>query len=327
MFRFRFGLGPKDKDSEQAFVSPPPLRLDLAALKKSEAERSRRTQEALSRGQLPPDALARLQSQRSGELPWTSDLSVNEWLAVRRYGLRPLGQVMGSSFYHVGYAFSGTTSLGYGGYRMSSRELDAPTRALYEGRELALSRMRQEAAALGANAVVGVHLDQKGYDAEAGLVEYACFGTAVRVDGLETPQEPIISSVSGQDFVRLLAADALPVGLALGASFYYLRTDWMDLRQERSWYNREMTHFQQGLQWARHYALRRMKEDIQRLGGDGVVGVEFQLRTEEVAGGSTDDGEEIVDHLIEAVLFGTAVARLGREPVRFSGRAVLDLRG
>ena len=34
---------------------------------------------------------------------FTSDLSVNEFLLVREAGFRPLGLVLGSSIYHVGF--------------------------------------------------------------------------------------------------------------------------------------------------------------------------------------------------------------------------------
>lgn len=326
MFRFSFGLGSKDKDSSgkdaRAFVSPPPPKLDLETLRREGAERSRRTQEALSRGQLPPNVVERIQSQKTGSLPWTSDLSVNEWLSLRQYKMMPLGQVMGSAFYQVGFI------AGIGGmYYTASRELPEPTQALYSGRRLALSRMQQEAALMGANAVVGVHLEHKGFDFEKGVVEYVTYGTAVRFEGLQVPEKPILCTVSGQDFARLVTAGALPVGLGLGATFYYLRTDWWDMRQERSWYNQEMSHFQQGLSMARHHAVSRMREDLGRLGAVGVVGAEFQLRVEEVPGGRTSDDEEVIDHIIEVSVLGTAIDRIERgAPRELTARPVLDLR-
>ena len=49
---------------------------------------------------LPKDAGARLQELEHGM--FTSDLSVNEFLLVKRAGFHPLGLVMGSSIYHIG---------------------------------------------------------------------------------------------------------------------------------------------------------------------------------------------------------------------------------
>ena len=37
---------------------------------------------------------------------FTSDLSVNEYLCVEKAGFEPVGLVVGSSIYHVGYQFA-----------------------------------------------------------------------------------------------------------------------------------------------------------------------------------------------------------------------------
>lgn len=312
MFRWPFGLR-KDREkgaqSDVAQVSLAP-KLDLERLRQQGLERAARSLDALERGQLPPNVIERLTSQGKGQLPWTSDLSVNEWLSLKRYKLQPVGQVMGSSYYQIGYVQI-PVNAGFSGYSSASRELQAPTLALYEGRERAIARLLQEAAMLGANAVVGFRMDEKGYEPKDGLIEFVCYGTAVRVDGLPKSDVPVICSVSGQDFVRLLAAGQLPVGLALGATVYYLQTDWYDLQQEHSWYNQEMQGFTQGVYQARHLAARKMREDMARLGATGVVGADFTLRVEEVARGiATEEGEEIVDHILEVVMLGTAVLQV-----------------
>jgi hypothetical protein len=54
---------------------------------------------------VPEDALRRLAEMKPGQRTtlFTSDLSVNEFLLVREAGFRPLGLVLGSSIYHVGF--------------------------------------------------------------------------------------------------------------------------------------------------------------------------------------------------------------------------------
>jgi len=327
MFRFHlFGKsteGERRADEAPRLTSTPVPVLDLAALKRQEMERAKQTLDALERGHIPPQVAERLRAERAGEMPWTSDLSVQEWASLRRYRLRPLGQVMGSAFYHVGYTPNPAQ-----GWFPRSQELAPPTQAMYRSRFLAMQRLQQEAALLGANAVVGVHLEHQGYEAEAGMVEYSAFGTAVQMEGLPAGKEPLLCTVSGQDFARLAAAGALPVGLALGASFYYLVTDWRDTQQERSWYNQEMQHFQRGVSEVRRLATRRMREDVTRLGGDGVIGADMRLRIEEVASGrSTDDREEVVDHILEVFMLGTVVTYDRREhPAELQARTVLNLR-
>jgi len=70
-------------------------------------------------------------------------------------GLSPAGFVMGSSIYHTGIQ---TRKWG------QSLELTKLTEAMYNARELAMTRMEEEAAELGADGVVGVRLTVNYYD-------------------------------------------------------------------------------------------------------------------------------------------------------------------
>src|ERR1700758_582134 len=94
----------------------------------------------------------RLEESRHGL--FTLDLTVNEYVLVEDAGFEPLGLVVGSSIYHVGYQRR----------RMrSSHELTVLSEALYHARELAMERMTAEAEELQADGVVGVRLEVKGF--------------------------------------------------------------------------------------------------------------------------------------------------------------------
>ena len=98
---------------------------------------------------IPEDAMRRLAEMRPGQATslFTSDLSVNEFLLVREAGFRPLGLVLGSSIYHVGFQM---------GRWSRNQELDTLSQAMYHARELAMTRMEAEADQLGADGIVGV---------------------------------------------------------------------------------------------------------------------------------------------------------------------------
>src|ERR1700753_1661443 len=98
---------------------------------------------------LPQHARERLASMRQHHF-FTSDLSVNEFLLVKEVGFQPLGLVMGSSIYHIGF--------GQVAYNQNA-ELTHMTQALYHARELSMTRMEEEADELGADGIVGVRLD------------------------------------------------------------------------------------------------------------------------------------------------------------------------
>src|SRR5947199_10612328 len=80
---------------------------------------------------------------------FTSDLSVNEFLLVRRVGFDPIGLVVGSSIYHIGYQQSSWNQ---------NQEMTVLSQAMYHARELAMSRMEEEADELGAGGIGGVRL-------------------------------------------------------------------------------------------------------------------------------------------------------------------------
>src|ERR1700746_1346022 len=71
---------------------------------------------------------------------FTSALSINEFLLVREAGFDPVGLVMGSSIYHIGFQFSNWKQ---------NMEVNVLTQAMYHARGLAMTRMEEEANALG----------------------------------------------------------------------------------------------------------------------------------------------------------------------------------
>ena len=80
---------------------------------------------------------------------FTSDLSVNEFLLVKQAGFEPLGLVLGSSIYHIGFQQANWNQ---------NQEMGVLTQAMYHARELAMTRMEEEADQLGADGIVGVRL-------------------------------------------------------------------------------------------------------------------------------------------------------------------------
>ncbi len=142
---------------------------------------------------------------------FTSDLSVNEFLLVKEAGFEPLGLVLGSSIYHIGFQQANWNQ---------NQEMQVLTQAMYHARELAMTRMEEEADQLGADGVVGVRLTIGRYDWGADLAEFIAVGTAVKHAGGELHRapdgRPFTSDLSGQDFSTLLRAGYRPVGAGDG---------------------------------------------------------------------------------------------------------------
>ena len=123
---------------------------------------------------LPQAARQRLQDMRGGQGKrglFTSDLSVNEFLLVREAGFDPVGLVMGSSIYHIGFQFANF---------FQNQEMTVLTQAMYHARELAMTRMEEEADILGADGIVGVRLEVTRYEWGESLAEFMAIGTAIK---------------------------------------------------------------------------------------------------------------------------------------------------
>jgi len=135
--------------------------------------------------------------------------------------------------------------------------------------------------AAGANAVVDVRMRTLRHRIGMSM-DFTLIGTAVRLDRLAPSADPVVATVPALEFVRLLEADIVPVGIAVGARYEWLgyrgfgrsrgdwrtggrwggwdpaarRTQW----QTRSWTNQpmmELTDFWERIRREAHADLRR----------------------------------------------------------------------
>src|SRR5256884_5176805 len=108
--------------------------------------------------------------------PLPSDLSGQDFWTLIRAGYAPLGMVMGSCVYHIAHQKLG----GMLGNIGRNVELEQFTQALYDARELAMSRMQAEAESYHAEGIVGVQLRQHSHSRSSHTTEFFAIGTAVR---------------------------------------------------------------------------------------------------------------------------------------------------
>src|SRR6201995_4953588 len=242
---------------------------------------------------------------------FTSDLSVNEFLLVKEAGFDPLGLVLGSSIYHIGFQQAMWNQ---------SQEMGVLTQAMYHARELAMTRMEEEADALGADGVVGVRLDIGRYDWGADLAEFIAVGTAVRHAGGELHRapngRPFTSAMSGQEFATLLRAGYRPAGLVMGNCVYHVARQGMLASLKQVGRNVEMPNFTQALYEARELAMERMQTEADDAQAEGIVGARIIERSH--GWGS---------HVIEFFAIGTAVISTSSEHLIERPPLALPLQG
>jgi uncharacterized protein YbjQ (UPF0145 family) len=264
-----------------------------------------------------------------GSGTWGSALSVDEFAAIRSTGFQPVGQVLGAAVYNIGYTggygcpaygsgygmgrvgpFAGapyntvTVTSGSGAYNAYGPLVQT----LYQARHAAIGRMTTECQALGGHGVVGVRLTVGPFP--AGGLEFKAIGTAIRAPGDQRLREPFTSDLSGQDFAKLILAGWVPAGLVLGISIGARHDDWVTVNQTR-WGsgNTEVSGYTELVNHTRHDARMQLERDVARHGADGVV---LQDMTVRVGEHECPMQEGRRDHVVEAMIVGTAIAHFGR---------------
>jgi uncharacterized protein YbjQ (UPF0145 family) len=264
---------------------------------------------------------------------WGSALTSDEFAAIRGAGFEPVGQVFGATVYSAGSAsgYSCPGAWGSSGDRLPSQtaaqvsgqgglgSFGPLVQAMYQARRTAIDRMTTECAELGGHGVVGVRLSRGSFS--LGGLEFTAIGTAIRAPGAPLgPHVPFTSDVSGQDFAKLIMMGWVPAGLVLGISIGSRHDDRKTARQTR-WRsgNAEVVGWTELVNESRHDARRQLESDVRRLGAEGVVIAASQMRVRERDCPVTVGRR---DHIVEATLIGTAIARFSRAGQHLAGPAL-----
>ena len=265
--------------------------------------------------------------------PWDSALSVDAFAAVRSVGFEPVGQVFGAAVYYLatvaGVSCPGTTAESYplpGASAGISGDLigSPPARVgddylsqaaklangLHEGRRTAIDRMASECADRGGHGVVGAAVEVAEIASTsftAAAIKFTAIGTAVRASGCPPLARPFTSELCGPDFAKLIMADWVPAGIALGISVAGLH-DEMATASSGPWGtgNAEVPAYTGLITAVRQNARDRLEQSVRELGADGVVvsGMTLRVRTDPCHAHAAAK-----DHFAEAVTTGSAITR------------------
>jgi uncharacterized protein YbjQ (UPF0145 family) len=250
-------------------------------------------------GGVPLDAVSRLRRMRGegGNPLFTSDLSVSEFVLLEQMNWKPLGLVLGSSIYHVGIQYANF---------YQNQELDYLTAAMYEARDLAMTRMEEEADVLGADGVVGVRLEVGGYAWAENALEFTAIGTAVKgpagTEGWRTrANKPFTSDFSVQDFYKLVSSTGyVPRELVLGNCVYHIAHQGFAQQMRTIGNNIELQNYTEAIYDARELAMARMQGEAEAHGADGIIGMQIVEKTHIWS-----------PHVIEFMAIGTSVEKRG----------------
>jgi uncharacterized protein YbjQ (UPF0145 family) len=259
----------------------------------------------LQRGGLPTRARLRLADEAGPHKKlFTSDLSVNEFLLARESSMQVISQVMGSSIYHIGRIND---------YKGATCELVTISEAHRHSRQLAISRLFQEAQLVGADAVVGVRLKErwitmgahgKGGDDGGELIEFTVVGTAVRAPWItHAPGAPIITDLSGQDLWALQEDGFEACGFLFEFCRYHV---WHVMKQWSG--GGEVGLAQNAMVTAQQIVEGKLRAQAAAHGAEMVVGSDLKLEIREVPCGW--EGCELNDLDVDVSWFATGIRRI-----------------
>jgi uncharacterized protein YbjQ (UPF0145 family) len=234
-------------------------------------------------------------AERSGQPFFTTSASGTELFCHLEAGYLPISFAMGNVAYALGIGRGITGGLS----TLAKGEVHQYSEMYNRIRHLALFRLRREAAAVGANSVVDIHIDLRPFG--TGVVELLMTGTASHhpafVRDVSDPTHVVTSELSGAEIFSLAQMGYAPLQLVMATSVYSLGlvggigASFAALAKGEL---RELTELVYG---ARENCLALLRKEATEIGAERVIGNRLQIR-------------ELAPGLIEVVAVGTAVRKL-----------------
>jgi hypothetical protein len=231
--------------------------------------------QSLRSGAVPASTRTRLEAARSGTAPWIATLTPAELLIVRSHGIKPIASISATCWMHYGWSWT----LGH-----------------RQGWETALQRLREEAKAAGANAVLDVKMRTVPVEVESSM-DFTLVGTAVRVDGLPPSADPVVATVPSLEFVKLLEADVVPTGIAVGAHYEWMN-DWRGTARQRWMGNVESVQLSNLWELVRQRAHAELRQSARSQGNGVLAHINFSQMFE--SEGQNDLKRYLARHIVIA---------------------------
>src|ERR1700733_7497811 len=254
------------------FKKPDP---ETQAQREASAARVADIEKSLRTGEVPTAIRNRLQQTRQGASPWVATLTPAELMIARSHGLRPIAAIAATCWWHYGWSWT----LGHS-----------------EGWMRALQRLKEEAYAAGANAVLDVKMRTIPLDVESSM-DFTLVGTAVHVEGLPPSSDPIVATVPALEFVKLLEADVVPTGIAVGAHYEWL-TDWRGTARQAWGGNVESRQLSNLWELVRQRAHAELRQSAQPQGNGVLAHINFSQMFE--SEGQNDLKRYLARHIVIA---------------------------
>ena len=228
----------------------------------------------------------------ASHLEWSSSADGQELYCQLDAGFDPIRFVFGNVAYSIGVG-RGIT----GAFRGLGRgEISEYSDIFNTTRHLALTRIVNEAKAVGANSVVGIRTTILPFQ---GMQEMVMIGTASKHPFLDAyyDERPITSDLTNEEMWNIIHLGYMPIQLVLGVSVYSLGFVGGLAAAFKSFVKGEISELTSLIYEARENALHHITADAAACGADDVVGIKTYVYS-------------LGSGVIEFMAIGTAVKKM-----------------
>ncbi len=205
-------------------------------------------------------------------------------------GFKPHGFIFGNVAYSIGMG----GSIGGALRGLKRGEVPQYTEIFDRTRHLALTRIKDEARRVKANAILGIETSIMPL---LGAQEMMMMGTASSHPALAAySNDPVTSDMTNEELWNLVNLGYLPISLVMGVSVYSLGLASGLASFAKSLVGGQVGGLTELLYEAREKALARVERDAEKCGADEVVGVKTKIY--DLGGG-----------LVEFMVIGTAIKK------------------
>lgn len=224
-------------------------------------------------------------------------------LVVMDRAFDPIGVVMGAGTFQI---WRPTSCSSMSGLARAGEPLiyTSYEDAVRDAWATVIDRLETEAVAAGAHGVLGVAVTATWTAAATSMLQLQLVGTAVRLQGEAPLARPFLSTLTMEDFLKLLIGGWVPCGIAWGVAAVHVHGyDASPILQRAAWSNAEMAVPTAAVLLARSRLEEQARAALVRCGAEGAVEVRLNLeRRAQACGG----GQGV---LIDGLLLGTGVVR------------------
>jgi hypothetical protein len=149
-------------------------------------------------------------------------------------------------------------------------------------------------------------------------MDFTLVGTAVKIDGLPPSSDPIVATVPALEFVKLLEADVVPIGIAIGAHYEWLN-DWRGRARQTFMGNVESSQLSNLWEQVRQRAHAELRQSAQSQGNGVLAHINFSQIFE--LEGANDRKRYLARHIV----IGTTVDTQRGAPIPYEIQMAVDM--